>query len=98
MVLPERITDEGFWVLSMKRDDQVVSASEIADWAWCPEAWRLRLLGHAPENQAALKQGEAFHERKAAFEEQSRSASSLGWWLLALAVLLVAVALLLVRG
>ena len=34
--------------------DDVVTASEIASWAWCPEAWRLETLGHEPETRAAL--------------------------------------------
>src|SRR4051794_33726552 len=80
----------------MKRtqDDDVVSASEIASWAWCPESWRLDALGAEPENQAARERGEEAHARKAAVEAGSRSAISLGWWLLAAAaaVLLIALA------
>ena len=76
----------------------MVSASEIASWAWCPESWRLSALGHEPANRAAMKQGEEFHVRKAAFEVRSRSAISVGWWLLAAALLLAALALVLVRG
>ena len=83
----------------MRRDaDEVVSASEIASWAWCPESWRLQSLGHEPENRAALTRGEEFHARTAAFEERSRSALSLGGWLLAAAVLLAALALVLGRS
>jgi hypothetical protein len=82
----------------MNRNDDVVSASEIASWAWCPESWRLDSLGHEPENKAALRRGEEFHARTALFEEHSRWATSLGWWLLAAAVLLAALALLRVRG
>ena len=74
----------------MKRDDDVVSASEIASWAWCPESWRLNALGHEPENQADLRRGETHHARKAAFEVRSRAAISAGWWLLALAAFLLA--------
>lgn len=84
--------------LRMNGKDDVVSASEIAAWAWCPESWRLAALGHEPGNKAALARGERHHERKAAFEERSRSAISLGWWLLAAALLLAVLALLLVRG
>lgn len=82
----------------MKRDD-VVSASEIASWAWCPEAWRLHALGVEPENREALEAGERRHAETAAFEVQSGQAPSLGRWLIAAAVLLVALALFLaVRG
>ncbi len=82
----------------MKRSDDIVSASEIAAWAWCPESWRLNSLGKTPKNQADLKRGEKHHAKKAAFEERSRSAISLGWWLLAAALLLAALAFVLVRG
>lgn len=81
-----------------RRDDDVVSASEIASWAWCPESWRLAALGHEPEDRAALARGEEHHARKAAFEGRSRSAISLGRWLLAASLLLAALALILVRG
>ncbi len=82
----------------MRRRDEVVSASEIAAWAWCPESWRLETLGAEPSNWTELARGETHHARKAAFEERSRSAISLGWWLLALGLLLAALALVLVRG
>ncbi len=78
----------------MKRSDDVVSASEIASWAWCPESWRLESLGAEPSNRVELARGETHHVRQAAFEERSRSALSLGWCLLAFAVLVALVALL----
>lgn len=81
----------------MNRNDDVVSASEIAAWSWCPESWRLQALGNEPENQAALARGEKHHARNAAYEVRSRSVLSHGWWLL-IAALLAAVALVLVRG
>jgi hypothetical protein len=77
----------------MKRNDRIVSASEIASWAWCPESWRLDVLGAEPSNRAALARGERFHALRAAFEAWSRLAITLGWWLLALAVLVVLLAL-----
>lgn len=83
----------------MKRhDSDVVSASEIAEWAWCPEAWRLKSLGHESINRAALEKGERDHEKKASFEVVSHSAISFGWSLLIAAVLLALLALLLVRS
>ena len=82
----------------MKRHDgDVVSAWEIASWAWCPESWRLQSLGHEPENRAALSRGEEFHARTAVFEVRSRSTISLGGWLL-VASLLAVLAFVLVRG
>jgi hypothetical protein len=74
----------------MKRDADVVSASDIASWVWCPEAWRLQSLGNEPENVAALEAGERRHAETATFEVQSGRAQTLGRWLIAAAVLLLA--------
>jgi hypothetical protein len=82
----------------MNRDDDVVSASEIAAWTWCPESWRLEALGAEPENRTAIERGETFHARTAGFEVGSRTAISLGWWLLAAGLLLAALIFVLVRG
>jgi len=79
--------------LAVKRRDDVVTASEIAAWAWCPESWRLDSLGAEPANRAAMVQGETHHATKAAFEERSRSAISVGWCLLVSAGLVALVAL-----
>ncbi len=78
----------------MKRNHDIVSASEIASWEWCPESWRLESLGTEPSNRAAMVRGETHHARKAAFEERSRSAISLGSSLLVFAGLVVLVVLL----
>ena len=59
-----------------------------------PRVLAARSLGAEPANRAALARGETFHAQKAAFEERSRSAISLGWCLLAFAVLVALVALL----
>lgn len=77
----------------MKRRDDVVAASEIAAWAWCPESWRLDSLGAEPANRATMVQGEMHHATKAAFEERSRSAISVGWFLLVVSVVFALVAL-----
>lgn len=83
----------------MKRhEDDVVSASEIAEWAWCPESWRLKSLGHESTNRAALEKGGRDHEEKASFEVASRSAISSGRGLLVAAVLIALAALLLTRS
>lgn len=76
----------------MKQRSDIVSATEIAAWAWCPEAWRLRALGNEPENHAALRRGEVRHARKSAFERWSRVLIALGWWLVVAAALMAAVA------
>lgn len=78
----------------MKRSDDLVTASEIASWAWCPESWRLDSLGAEPSNRVELARGETHHVRKAAFEERSRSAISLGWCLLLFAGLVALMGLL----
>jgi hypothetical protein len=84
-------------MMKPKRSD-VVSASEIASWAWCPESWRLSALGAEPENQAALARGRRFHTRTSAVEVWSRRAARLACWLLVVAVLLVALWYALTRG
>jgi len=79
----------------MKRSE-VVSASEIASWAWCPESWRLKALGAEPTNLEDFERGELHHASKAAFEEHSRSAISLGGLLIIWGGLAALVALVLV--
>jgi hypothetical protein len=75
--------------MKSKRSD-VVSASEIASWAWCPESWRLDTLGAEPENQAGLARGRRLHGRTSAIEIWSRRVLWLARWLLVVAVLLAA--------
>jgi CRISPR/Cas system-associated exonuclease Cas4 (RecB family) len=44
------------------RDDDVVRASEIGQYAYCARAWwYARVKGYRPENQAALRRGTARH-------------------------------------
>lgn len=66
----------------MKRRDDLVSASEIASWAWCPESWRLSTLGWEPSNRDDMARGERRHSFLAFFESWSRSVVRLGWLLL----------------
>lgn len=82
----------------MKESDDVVSASEIAAWAWCPESWRLDVLEVGRDDEGHVRYGEAFHEGRATFEKRSRSAVSLGWWLIAVAGLMALLALVLTGG
>lgn len=77
----------------MKQSEDIVSASELASWSWCPEAWRLEALGAEPENRADIERGARHHAEAANFEVISRSAISVGWIFLGAAVLLVVVAL-----
>lgn len=77
----------------MNEPDDVVSASEIAAFEWCPESWRLEKgLRLTPGNSSSLAAGERHHEEKAAFEKRSGSAISAGTWLLLFGVLLAALA------
>lgn len=72
----------------MKRHpDDVVSASEIASWAWCPESWRLgQGLGLRPGNEERLEEGERIHARTAVIERHSGAALRVGLVLLVLGV------------
>lgn len=48
----------------MSRDDDVVRASEIGQYAFCARAWWFaRVKGYRPENTAALQRGTARHRQ-----------------------------------
>ena len=73
-------------------DDEMVSASEIASYAFCPEAWRLGPgLGLRPNNERELTRGEKSHAKIAVLERTSQAAFWLGVALLLLGALLVGV-------
>jgi hypothetical protein len=68
--------------------DDLVSAAEIGDFVFCPEAWRLRYgLGLEPGNREERAAGDRHHARKAVAERIAGGAISLGWWLVVLAAL-----------
>jgi hypothetical protein len=70
----------------MNRKD-VVSASEIASFVYCPEQWRLQCaLGNKSENVECLERGKSFHRGTAGLDVWSR-------WLVRSGLLLVALAL-----
>jgi hypothetical protein len=50
----------------------LVSASEIASWEWCPESWRLDAIGAEPTNRADRLRGKRHHARTAWVEVWSR--------------------------
>ena len=78
-------------------DREVVSASEIASYAFCPEAWRLgSALGLKPNNEIVLARGEHFHEKTAAVEARSQAALWLGFALVVVGLGLLGVYLFLV--
>jgi hypothetical protein len=70
--------------------EDLITASEIASYVYCPEQWRLEHgQGLPPENRAALDAGTRHHVRKAAAEQLA------GWTIrLGLAVAVAALALL----
>jgi hypothetical protein len=77
------------------RPTDVVSASEIAAWEWCPESWRLDALGNERLNKDELARGEAFHARTAAVEVSSRRAVAVACWMLFVALAVAALGLVL---
>jgi hypothetical protein len=73
---------------------ELVSASEIASYVYCPEQWRLQYgLGLRPGNQAALAAGTRHHARKAVAERVAGGSIGLGRLLLAVACILLALLL-----
>jgi hypothetical protein len=68
----------------------LISAQEIACWAYCPEQWRLQYgLGLEPENGAALDAGNRHHARKAVAERVAGGAITTGRVLAVVAVLVL---------
>lgn len=69
----------------------MISAEEVACFAYCPEQWRLRYgLGLPPANRAALDAGTRHHERKAAAERIAGGSMILGRALVIAAALMLA--------
>ena len=68
----------------------MVTASEIAAFVYCPEAWRLEhALGLEPENRAALDVGERHHAGKAVAERVAGGAVAVGRLVAVLAVVVL---------
>jgi hypothetical protein len=75
-----------------QQPDDLISASEIASWAYCPESWRLEYgLELEPGNRQARTAGTRHHTRKAVAERVAGGSIMLG----RLLAFLAAVALLL---
>jgi hypothetical protein len=73
-----------------KGADRLISATEIACWAYSPEEWRKQyLLGVKPTNQAALDAGTRHHDRKAAAERVAGGTIGLGRLLVTLAAVVL---------
>lgn len=67
---------------------KLITAQEIACFAYCPEEWRLQYgLGLEPANRASLAAGNRHHARKAVAERVAGGAITLGRVLMLLACL-----------
>jgi hypothetical protein len=64
-----------------------VTASEIASYVFCPEAWRLAQLAHQPSNQAERDAGTVLHARTADTERTATAAITLGRVLIVIGLL-----------
>ena len=71
-------------------DSDLVAASEIACWAYCPEQWRLEFgLRLEPGNRAALDAGDRHHAGKAITEWIAGGSIGIGRIVAVLAVLVL---------
>lgn len=70
------------------REPEMVTAREIASFAYCPEQWRLEHgLGLSAANQAELDAGRRHHTAKAIAERLAGGAIAIGRILVILAIL-----------
>ncbi len=80
------------WYSKRGRGDEMVSASEIAAFVFCPEAWRLEYgLGLEPGNAATLEEGDRHHTRNAGADRAAGGFIAVGRCLIVLAVLVLVV-------
>jgi hypothetical protein len=81
-----------------QRTGDLISAQEIACWAYCPEQWRLQYgLGLPAENRASVAAGNRHHVRKAVAERVASDSMTLGRLLVALALVALLLLLALAR-
>lgn len=76
---------------NMKKLPEIITAAEIAEYIYCPEAFRLKLLGHQPANQSSLAAGTSHHTRKAIAERAAAGFIAVGKWIILAALLGLAV-------
>jgi hypothetical protein len=74
-----------------ERPPETVTASEIANWVYCPEAWRLDALGMPSGNQPERAAGTRHHAHKATAERIAGGSIAIGRILIVLALLGLAV-------
>lgn len=70
---------------------ETVTASEIASFVFCPEAWRLAEIGHLSANQPERDRGTVHHADKATAERVAGGSIALGRILILFALLALAV-------
>jgi hypothetical protein len=77
-----------------RHSSDLITAQEIACWAYCPEQWRLQYGQRLPPaNQAAMDAGTRHHEQKAVVEQVAGGSIALGRLLAILAVVVLLVVL-----
>lgn len=75
----------------MRNRSETVTASDIAEYAYCPESFRLQELGHESANQPARDRGTRHHALKAFAERVAAALIALGRILILAALLALAV-------
>ncbi len=73
-----------------QRPEDLITASEVARFVYCPEAWRLEYgLGRPAANRASRDAGTRQHAVRAAAERLAGAAITLGWLALLAALALL---------
>lgn len=71
-----------------------ISASEVGRYVYCARAWWLqRVMGHAPQNRAALERGERRHDAHGRLVVGASRQAEWARWLLIVALALLAAAI-----
>jgi hypothetical protein len=80
------VWNSGKW----REPGDIVTAAEIACWAYCPEQWRLQYgQGLPPANRAAMNAGTQHHEQKAVAEQIAGGSIGLGRLLVGVALVVL---------
>jgi hypothetical protein len=78
----------------VEKPPETVTASEIAEWAFCAESWRSAALGHESATRPNCEAGTAHHEHKATAERVAGGFIAIGRILIVVALLAMLAALL----
>jgi hypothetical protein len=68
---------------------ETVTASEIAEFVFCPEAWRLAQVGAPSANQPLRGTGTAHHGEQATAERVAGNSIFIGWWMVVAALIVL---------